>query len=116
MTLRQVANKLLFLKPLLNFSVLLCFCAVIYLFLFSSITLQDQYALPSLLLALWSLLFSALLGLSVNAPNEKVLSKGWFSKLRYKLAKSLFALSIITFILLTFAMLYITLRLLSVWL
>lgn len=116
MTLRQVANKLLFLKPLLNFSVLLYLCAIIYLFLFSSITLQDQYALPSLLLALWSLLFSALLGLSVNAPNEKVVKKGWFSKLRYKLAKSLFTLSIIIFILLTFTVLYITLRLLSVWL
>jgi hypothetical protein len=116
MVLREVANKLLFLKPLLNFTFLFCFCVIIYLFLFSSITLQNQYALPSLLLALWSLLFSALLGLLANAPYEKVLDNSWLRKFRYKLTKGLFTISIVIFIFMTLAVLRITIKLFSVWL
>ncbi|WP_085299378.1 hypothetical protein [Cognaticolwellia mytili] len=115
MILREVADRLLFLKPLLNFIFLLGFGAIIYLFLFSSITLQNQYALPSLLLALWSLLFSALLGVSANVPNEKIIGNSKLKKIRYKLAKGLFTISIIVFIFMTLAVLRITIKLLSVW-
>ncbi len=116
MILRQVANKLLFLKPLLNFVFLLSLSVIIYLFLFSSITLQNQYALPSLLLALWSVLFSALLGLSANAPDEKLIASGWLRKLRYKLTKGIFTLSVVIFIFMTLAVLHITIKLFSIWL
>jgi hypothetical protein len=115
MILREVADRLLFLKPLLNFTFLLCFCAIIYLFLFSSITLQNQYALPGLLLALWSLLFSALLGLSANAPDEKAIGNSRLKKFRYVLTKGLFTISIVVFIFMTLAVLRITIKLLSVW-
>jgi hypothetical protein len=116
MTIKTAAQGLFFLKPLLNLICIVCLICIPLLFLFSSIAIQNQYAIPSLVLAVWSLLFSALLGLLVNAPDKITSNKSWWSSLRYKFTKRLFTLSIIAFIFMTLALLHVSIKLIGVWL
>lgn len=114
MKFKVLMKRLYFLKPVLNLTFLLCILSLAYLFIFSTIALQNKYALTSLLLAGWSLLFSAFLGLGVNAPDNNRKASNWLSTIRYKLTDSLFSLAIVAFILLTFALIYVTIKLFTV--
>lgn len=116
MTVQHLARRFLFLKPLLNIIVVIALATVAFLFLFSTIAMQNQYALPSLILAVWCLLFSALLGLFASTPKPQITSQSWFSRFRYKLLKGLFSLSLVLFLFMTLALLYATVKLLRVWL
>lgn len=116
MTVKSKVKRLLFLKPFLNLTCLLSFTSLAFLFLFSTIAQQNQYALPSLILAVWCLLFSALLSFFVNAPEKIATNETWLSRFRYKLTSILFKLFNLVFIFLTLALLYVTVKLLRIWL
>lgn len=116
MALKLMVHRLIFLKPLLNLTCISCLGFIVFLFLFSTIAMQNQYALPSLILAAWSMLFSALLGLLVNSPEENQGNKSWLANVRYKLAKGLFSLTVVLFVSMTLALLYVTVKLLGIWL
>ncbi|MGB1261477.1 MAG: hypothetical protein ACPG52_01100 [Cognaticolwellia sp.] len=114
MALKKLAERWLILKPLLNFTFVAGVVFIVFLFLYSSIENQNNYALPSLLLAAWSLLLSAIIGLLANTPGTENIRNGWFSRLKFRIAKGLFTLAVAVFILLSFALLYATIKLLSV--
>ncbi|MFT6194937.1 MAG: hypothetical protein ACJASU_001843 [Cognaticolwellia sp.] len=113
MTVRKLAQRLFIIKPLLNFAFIACLVFIVILFLNGSIAEQNSYGVPSLLLATWSLLLSAILGLLVNTPNIDNIPKGWFARMKYRLAKSIFTLAAMVFILISLALIYATVKLLS---
>jgi hypothetical protein len=115
MTLKQVAKALLVFKPFLNCIFVFSIIFIVYLFLNSSITEQNRYAIPSLLLGTWSLLLSALIGLLVRAPDVQNGNKGWFWGIKHRLAKGFFRFILIVFILLSLALLHATIKLLGLW-
>jgi len=113
MTLKKLAERWFILKPLFNFIFVACIIFIVILFLNMSIAQQNSYAVPSLLLATWSLLLSALLGLLVNSPNTEDKPKGWLAGIKNRLAKSVFIIVAIVFIFISLALLYATIKLLS---
>ncbi|MFT5814771.1 MAG: hypothetical protein ACI9VT_002539 [Psychroserpens sp.] len=113
MTLKKLAQRLFIIKPLLNFTFAACIVSIVVLFLNGSIEEQNSYALPSLLLAVWSLLLSAILGLLVNTPSTEEIVKGWFGRMKKKLAKSIFFFVAIVFVFISLTLLYVTIKLLS---
>lgn len=113
MNAKQVITTLFYLKPLLNFIVFACLSFIVYLFLFAEISMQNDYALACLLLAAWSLLFSATLGLLANSPNSEQAVMGWYARLKFRLAKRLFFFAVCAFTMVSLALLYVTLRLLN---
>ena len=113
MTLKALAQRLFIIKPLLNFIFVGCIVSIVILFLNGSIENQNLYALPCLLVAAWSLLLSAILGLLVNTPNPDVRVKGWFAGMKKRLAKTLFTVVATVFVFTSLALLYVTIKLLS---
>jgi len=113
MTVKKLAQRLFIIKPLLNFAFVACLVFIVILFLNGSIAEQNSYGVPSLLLATWSLLLSAILGLLVNTPNIEDMPKGWFARMKHRLAKSIFTLASMVFIFISLALLYATIKLLS---
>ncbi|TWX73499.1 hypothetical protein [Colwellia sp. C1TZA3] len=113
MTVKKLAQRLFFIKPLLNFAFVAGLVFIAILLLNGSIAEQNSYGIPSLLLATWSLLLSAILGLLVNTPNTDDIPKGWFAQMKNRLAKSVFTLAAIVFILISLALLYATIKLLT---
>jgi len=114
MTLKNLAERLFIFKPLLNFIFVAGIVFIVILFLTMSIAQQNSYAIPSLLLATWSLLLSALLGLLVKTPNTEHVPKGWLAGLKNRLVKSVFTVVAIVFIFISLALLYATIKLLSI--
>ncbi len=112
MHFKQVMQALYYIKPLLNFISVACLGFIVYLFLVSTINMQNAYAMPSLLLAVWSLLMSALIGLYSHKPSTDNVDKGWFARMKSKVGKGLFNMVSLIFALVTFALLYVTIRLL----
>jgi len=98
MTLKNLAERLYILKPLLNTAFVIGLVFVVFLFFSASIENQNSFAVPSLLLATWSLLLSALIGLLVSTPSTES-TKGWFAAIKKHLAKFLFNVIAIAFIL-----------------
>lgn len=113
MTLKKLAEHLFIIKPLLNFIFIFGIVFIGFLFFNASIEQQNSYALPSLLIATWSLLLSALIGLLINAPNPDDIGKGWFARIKSQLAKSFFTLVAIVFVFISLALLYATIKLLT---
>ena len=113
MTLKKLAEGLFIIKPLLNVIFFAGIVFIGFLFFNASIEQQNSYALPSLLIATWSLLLSALIGLLINGPNPDNISKGWFARIKSRLAKSLFTLVAIVFVCISLALLYATIKLLT---
>lgn len=112
MTLKKTAEALVILKPLLNAIFLACMFYLGYLFFYSSISMQNRYGVPSLLLAVWSLMLSALLGLFANSPNTENMAKGWFARLKSRITQSLFKVVVFIFVIISCALLYATIKLL----
>jgi len=112
MTLKKLAERLYILKPLLNTVFVISLSFIVFLFFSGSIENQNSYAVPSLLLATWSLLLSALIGLLVNTPGDEP-TKGWFAAIKKRLAKFFFNVIAIAFVLISLALLYATIKLLS---
>lgn len=113
MTIKKLAQRLYFLKALLNFVFIAGILFIVILFLNMSIEQQNNYALPSLLVATWSLLLSALLGLLVRMPSNAKMTKSWFSRIKKRLAKSLFFVTATMFVFVSLALLYATIKLLN---
>jgi hypothetical protein len=111
-TLKKTAEALVILKPLLNVIFLACMFYIGYLFFYSSISMQNRYGVPSLLLAVWSLLLSSLIGLYSHKPSTDNVDKGWFARMKSKVGRGLFNMVTLIFALVTFALLYVTFRLL----
>ena len=112
MTLKSLAERLYILKPLLNTVFFISLVFIVFLFFSASIENQNSFAVPSLLLATWSLLLSALIGLLVNTPGDEP-TKGWFAAVKKRFAKFLFNVIAIAFVLISLALLYVTIKLLS---
>ncbi len=113
MTLKNLAQRLFILKPVLNLIFMIGIVVIAFLFIKGSIEQQNSYALPSLLLATWSLLLSALIGLLVNTPSHEHTSKGWLSGIKHRLAKGMFRLVASAFVIISLALLYATIKLLN---
>lgn len=112
MTLKSLAERLYILKPLLNTVFVIALVFVVFLFFSASIENQNSFAVPSLLLATWSLLLSALIGLLVNTPSAEP-KEGWFAGMKKRLVKFLFNVIAIAFVLISLVLLYVTIKLLS---
>ena len=108
-----LAQRLFFLKPLLNLSFVIGIMTIVILFINGSIESQNTYAVPCLLFATWSLLFSAIIGLLAQIPNTSKVNKGWFSGIKSKLVNLMFFSMIIAFIAISLALLYATIKILS---
>lgn len=113
MTFKALAQRLFFLKPLLNLIFIAGIISIIILFIYGSIEHQNTYALPFLLFAVWSLLLSALIGVLVQTPSSKKIAKGWFNGLKNRLGRALFSSVLVLFILISLALLYATVKLLN---
>lgn len=113
MTVSQLAQKLFFLKPLLNFSFVVGIIFIVLLFIFGSIEYQNTYAIPCLLFAVWSLLFSATIGLLAEKPNASSITKGWFAGIKARFFNLVFTLTVIIFITISLALLYVTFKILN---
>tara|TARA_R110000744_G_scaffold84774_4_gene165944 strand:- start:1978 stop:2322 length:345 start_codon:yes stop_codon:yes gene_type:complete len=113
MTLKTLAQRLFIIKPLLNLTFAAGIVSIVILFLNGSIENQNLYALPCLLVAAWSLLLSAILGLLVNTPSPDKTVKGWFAGMKKRLAKTIFNFVAAVFIFTSLALLYVTIKLLN---
>ena len=113
MTFKKLAQRLFIIKPLLNFFFVACLVFLVILFLNGSIAQQNSYGVPSLLLATWSLLLSAILGLLVYRPNIDDIPKGWFARMKNRLVKKIFTLVAFIFVVISLALFYATIKLLS---
>jgi len=113
MTLEKLAQGLFIIKPILNITFIAGMVFTGYLFLNSTIAAQNSYGLPSLLLATWSLLLSALIGLLVNVPSNEDSGKGWFARIKKRIAKTVFTAVAVVFIFISVALLYATIKLLT---
>lgn len=98
---------------MLNLTCILSILTIIFLFLSRSIEEQNTYAIPCLLLAAWSLLLSALLGLSMKSPERLNAVQSRFRQLKLRLAKFLFTVALAVLAMLTIALLHLTLKLWS---
>lgn len=113
MKVNLLAQRLFFLKPLLNFSFVIGISTIVILFINGSIESQNTYAIPCLLFAVWSLLFSATIGLLAQKPSTHKVNKGWFSRIKSRLASVVFSSTVIAFITISLALLYATFKILS---
>jgi len=111
--LKNFIGRIYVLKPIFNGIFLLSIGFIVFLFIFSSIDAQNQFALPSLMLAVWSLLFSALLGLTNNVPVQTIEKPSWFSKIYFKFRKVYFRFIALMLIFVTLALIYLSFRLFS---
>lgn len=113
MSVQNVAYQLYFLKPVFNALCLISIFSILFLFLFSTIEIQNTYALPCMVLAAWCLLFSTLLGLFNHVPMGLNDKQGWFAKMRYKFYKIWFKLIVLIFVLVSIGLAYLTFKLIG---
>lgn len=109
----QRLASLSFTIPTLNLLSVFCFLFVGYVFIFATIEMQNQFAIPSLLLGTWGMLLNAVIRLSLNIPKPTVEAKGFYSRIKQTIQQSLFTLALIIFIFMSLALCYLTLRILS---
>lgn len=113
MNVKLLAQRLYFIKPLLNFSFVAGIIFIVLLFIFGSIEYQNTYAIPCLLFAVWSLLFSATISLLAQKPSTAQVTKGWLASAKVRLAKAIFSITMITFIVISLSLLYVTVKILN---
>lgn len=109
----QRLASLSFTIPILNLLSVFCFLFVGYVFIFSTIEMQNQFAIPCLLFGTWGMLLNAVIRLSLNAPRADNEAKGLFSRIKKTIQQSLFTIALIIFIFMSLALCYLTLRILG---
>jgi hypothetical protein len=109
--------KLSWLKPIAI--VLVLFCAGLFGFIIfghSDIAQDDYYLLPSILGLNWSMLMCAFLFTFPYVPSKPIEKVGFFKRIKIALQRFYYFVLAIVTILITFAMLFMSIRGLRVWL
>ncbi|NQZ20607.1 MAG: hypothetical protein HRT53_01000 [Colwellia sp.] len=92
------------------------FFSLVYVAIFGTIELQDQVAVPCLLTILWSLLFFVFIRVYSYSALEQTKKPSMFTRFKNKIKRVFYTLFSWCFLLLTLSILYLTFKMLNVWL
>jgi fatty acid desaturase len=113
--LSLISSRLYRLKPFVALFGFLCFV----LFLFSLLNLDyfnsDLLLIPSLLGGLWSALYFILLSFFILIPSRPDNEENFFKKIKIRLLRGIYYFFGAVFILLSLAVLILSIKLFSVW-
>jgi hypothetical protein len=95
---------------------IISFFSLVYVAIFGTIELQDQVAVPCLLTILWSLLFFVFIRVYSNSTIQQTKKPSMFTRFKNKIKRFFYILFSWCFLLLTLSILYLTYKMLTVWL
>ena len=113
--LRTFSKKVVWLKPLLFVAAAVAFIVFGYVVVFEKGADKDVYIIPSVVVALWSLVCSLLISIFPYVPPKPDKHQRLFERQKVRVARSGYHIASWLFCVLSVAVAWLTIRLLSVW-
>ena len=113
--LSTLIKKVVWLKPLFFIATVASFIVFGYVVLFEEGADKDVYLIPSVVVALWSLLWSLLLSVFPYVPRKPDKQQRLFERLKIRFARGCFHIGSWIFCIFSVVAVWLTIKLLSVW-
>jgi hypothetical protein len=113
--LSAFSKRVVWLKPLLFIATAAAFIVFGYVVLFGEGADKDVFIIPSVVVALWSLVCSLLLSIFPYVPPRPDKQQRLFERLKIRLARIGYHISSWIFCVLSVSAVWLTIRLISVW-
>ncbi len=109
------SKKVVWLKPLLFVATAAAIIVFGYVVLIEGGVDKDVYIIPSIVVVLWSLVCSLILSIFPYVPPKPDKQERLFTRLKIRLARGVYHVGFWLFCLLSGAVVWLTIRMLSVW-